>query len=205
MVKQSVCMQCRRWSKGWHDRVNEPYDQFYCTWCWARFMGQQMGSVRGKDTVWWREQWKAATNAPRHHSSPLTCKKYWRRQAEGEVERSTGKEDEDQEDEEDGTQDEVQEEQQQEEEDEGQDESEEESEDADELEEEENPKWVQQAVNVLWKHGGGNMNWTTFQQKCGLPRGVSKHAILSRPEFESCGKKNCSVRLQKWVRLQRYA
>ena len=160
-----------------------------------------MDSVRGRDTVWWREQWKAATKAPRHASSTFTSKKYWQPQAEAKVERFTGKEDEDQEDqedEEDGRQDEVQEEQEEDE-----DELAEESEEADQLEEEEAPAWVQRALDVLWKHGGGNMNWTTLQQKAGL-RAVSKQAVLSRPEFESCGKKNCSVRLVKWVRLQRY-
>ncbi|CAE7632528.1 unnamed protein product [Symbiodinium sp. CCMP2456] len=208
MVKQSVCMQCRGWSKGWHDRVNEPYDQFYCTWCWAGFMGyKQLESVRGKDTVWWREQWKAATNAPRHASSPFTCRKYWQKHSRRTVnwdahfsnlDAQGEEQDEEAEEEESQGPDEIQREDEEEEK-----EEEEEDDDDEDVDEEENPAWVQRAMEILFKYGGGNMNWATFQSKGGL-HGISKQAILSRPEFESCGRKNCSVRLVKAVRLQRY-
>ncbi|CAE7581696.1 unnamed protein product [Symbiodinium natans] len=163
-------------------------------WCWASFMGHtKLDSVNAKDTVWWREQWKAATNAPRHAADPSQCRKYWQQHAKPgqDAQRFLSRNLTDGENEE------------KEEEEEDEDEEEEAEEEDDDEEEGETPAWVQRTVDILWKHGGGNMKWTTLQQKAGLS-GVSQHAALSRPEFECCGRGNHSVRLVSSIRLQRY-
>ena len=69
-------MACKRWSKGWQDRVNPPYNQHYCTYCWATYMGCR--NISSKDTVWLRETWKADNRAVSHHA---TCARAARHEA----------------------------------------------------------------------------------------------------------------------------
>ena len=175
MVVVSVCMECRQRKKGWPDRVNEPYNQFYCTSCWVGFMGYSE-AASGKDTVWWREKWKEMSNAPRHSASVEYCRKYWssrRRQRESQQsweEHVRAESEEDEDEEEDGG--------------------------------EVKQKWLEVAVRILFEHGGGNMRWATLDSKlrqAGCQ--VSQTELVSRPEFETCGQGHRSVRLASWKRL----
>eukprot|EP00930_Biecheleria_cincta_P077656 TRINITY_DN64971_c0_g1_i1.p1 TRINITY_DN64971_c0_g1~~TRINITY_DN64971_c0_g1_i1.p1 ORF type:complete len:285 (+),score=40.87 TRINITY_DN64971_c0_g1_i1:34-888(+) len=83
MVKVSICMACKQWRKGWQDRVNPPYNQHYCTNCWAKYMGYQ--DVSGKDTVWLRETWKHDNRAVSHSASCARAERHEARKAKNKA------------------------------------------------------------------------------------------------------------------------
>eukprot|EP00927_Polykrikos_kofoidii_P006736 TRINITY_DN12722_c1_g1_i1.p1 TRINITY_DN12722_c1_g1~~TRINITY_DN12722_c1_g1_i1.p1 ORF type:complete len:216 (-),score=28.01 TRINITY_DN12722_c1_g1_i1:326-973(-) len=215
MVKVSVCMACRKWSKGWQDRTNPPYNQHYCTDCWAKYMGYQ--NISTKQTVWLRETWKSDNSAVSHSASCARAERHEARKAQGKEIRvpaspwhaawSSADPDADvsndgwsSDDEGRGASEAARSDR------EAGRERERERERETSEEEHETPPWVQRAIDVLWEHGGGNMKYTTFQKLAGRKMtGVSKKDVFARREFEWCGKSNNSIRLAGWLRLQRYS